>query len=119
MQIILITGRLTEDAALKVSVKQGVKNEFVSFSVACNEDRGDEHSATFYDVVMSKTNVLEFLKKGQQVSIVGRFRFSVTADDKGKQYPHLNVSVMQLELIGGKKPGQASEEDIPATAEQA
>ena len=69
MQIIFITGHLTKDAVLKSTTTQGLKREFVSFSVACNEQRGDERSTTFYDVTMPKTGVLDFLKQGTKVNI--------------------------------------------------
>ena len=105
MQNIMLIGRLTEDAVVKSTTRQGVKNEFVSFSLACNEERGDERSATFYDVTMPKTGVVDYLKKGQMVSILGRFRFNMTEDKEGKKWPHLNVSVMDIQLTGsGKKP---------------
>ena len=102
MQTIQIIGRLTEDAVLKSTTKQGVKKEFVTFSVACNEQLGDQESATFYDVTMKKSNVLEYLKKGTMVGIIGKFKFTITSDDKGKTYPHLNVGVYNLQLLGGK-----------------
>lgn len=110
----MLTGRLTEDAVLKSTTKQGVKNEFVSFSLACNENQGDESSTTFYDVTMTKTGILEFLKKGQMVTLIGRFRFRMTEDKDGKQWPHLNVSVMDIQLVGGKKKADA---EAPANEE--
>lgn len=113
MQNIFIIGRLTEDAALKSSTRQGVKNEFVSFKVACNEEKGDERSATFYDAVMNKTGIFDYLKKGQMVAIAGRFRFTMTKDDKGNLWPHLNINVTDIQLIGGNKK-QEAEQAAPA-----
>lgn len=113
MQNIQLIGRLVDDAAVKSTTRQGVKNEFVAFTVACNEDRGDERSATFYDVVMNKTGVLEYLKKGQMVYILGRFRFTVSNDEQGKSYPHLNVSVMDIQLVGGGKKQESAESPAP------
>ncbi len=108
MQNIFITGRLTEDAVAKSSIRQGVKIEFVSFSVACNEEKGDERNTTFYNVSMSKTKLLERLKKGQMVAIIGRFRFITSDDEKKNVHYHLNVSVMDIQLLGG---GKESEHD--------
>ena len=113
MQIIMLTGRLVKDAILKSNTVQGVKTEFVSFTLACNENRGDSTNATFYDVTMPKTGVFEYLKSGQAVSVVGRFRYSVSKDSDGKEYHHLNVSAMNVELSGGKKKDSDSQEDLP------
>lgn len=115
MQIISILGNLTKDAELKSTTRQGVKNEFIAFTVACNENKGDEESATFYDVTCAKSSVLEYLKKGQKVAVVGRFRFVVTKDQNGKEYPHLNVGAFSVELAGrsSKSEAPAEAEDIP------
>lgn len=113
MQNIFIIGRLTEDAALKSSTRQGIKSEFVSFKVACNEEKGDERSATFYDAVMNKTGIFDYLKKGQMVAIAGRFRFTQTKDEKGNLWPHLNISVADIQLVGGNKK-QEAEQAAPA-----
>lgn len=114
MQNIFITGRLTEDAVAKSSIRQGIKTEFVTFSVACNEDRGDERSATFYNVTMSKTKLFEYLKKGQMVAIIGRFRFLTSEDEKKNVHYHLNVSVMDIQLLGsGKKADSNPGENNP------
>ena len=109
MQNIFIIGRLTEDAVAKSTTRQGVKSEFVSFKVACNEEKGDERSATFYDAIMNKTGIFEYLKKGQMVAIMGRFRFTQTKDDKGNLWPHLNISVTDIQLVGGSKKQDADQ----------
>ena len=112
MQIIFITGHLTKDAVLKSTTTQGIKREFVSFSVACNEQRGDERSTTYYDVTMPKTGVLDYLKQGTKVNILGRYRFTQTPDKDGKMYPHHHVYVFDLELADSKKQ-QEGEAPIP------
>lgn len=114
-QIITLTGRLTDDAELRSSIRQGVKNEFVSFTLAVNESIGDEETSTFYDVTMGKSGIFDYLKKGTMVSLIGRFRFIMQEDkEKKKQYPHLNVRVMDIELVGGKKETPQQEEAAPA-----
>jgi single-stranded DNA-binding protein len=110
MQQIFIVGNLTRDAEAKSTTRQGVKSEFVSFTVACNEQSGDSDSATFYDVTMPKTAVLDYLKKGQKVAVSGRFQFSLSKDDNGKEWPHLNVRAQSVELAGAAK---QKAEDLP------
>ena len=114
MQNIFITGRLTEDAVAKSSIRQGIKTEFVTFSVACNEERGDERSTTFYNVTMSKTKLFEYLKKGQMVAIIGRFRILTSEDEKKNLHYHFNISVTDIQLLGsGKKSDSNSGENNP------
>lgn len=108
MQII---GRLTEDAVLKSTVRQGVKSEFVTFTVAVNEKRGDETSTTYYECTMAKTGVFDLLKQGTKVFAFGRYRFLMTTDEKtGKQYAHHNIGVMELQLLESKKKEEAAAE---------
>ena len=57
MQNIFLIGNLTSDAVVRSDTRQGAKSEFVSFTLACNEQRGDERTATFYDVICTRTGV--------------------------------------------------------------
>lgn len=110
----IIIGRLTDDAVLKSTTTQGIKNEFLSFTVVENEGKDDKRVSTFYDCTAANSKVAEYLKKGTQVLIYGHLRFRLTEDkEKGKVYPHLNVSVMDLQLLGGKKQEASKEEDLP------
>ena len=52
---------------------------------------------------MGKTGVLEYLKKGQKVQVIGNFRFSLGEGKDGRSYPNLQVSALSVELAG-KKP---------------
>lgn len=110
MQQIFLIGNLTADAEVKSATRNGNKSEFVSFKLACNEQIGDEKTTTYYDVTMARTGVFDFLKKGQKVGVVGRFKFTVSRDGNGKEYPHLNVSASGVELAGTPR----SREDVPA-----
>ena len=103
MAKIIILGNLTADAEAKSTVKNDKTVEFVTFSVAENERRGDENISTYYDVMMGKTGVLEYLKKGQKVQVIGNFRFSLGEGKDGRSYPNLQVSALSVELAG-KKP---------------
>ena len=101
MAKIIILGNLTADAELKSTVKNDKTVEFVTFSVAENERWGDESISTYYDVMMGKTGVLEYLKKGQKVQVIGNFRFSVTNKD-GRSFPNLQLNSFRVELVGKK-----------------
>ena len=103
MAKIIILGNLTSDAEVKSTVRADKPAEFVTFRVAENEKRGDESIPTYYDVTMGKTDVLEYLKKGQKVQVIGNFRFSLGEGKDGRSYPNLQVSALSVELAG-KKP---------------
>ncbi len=108
MQNITLVGNLTKDAELKSTIRQGDKNEFVAFTIACNEQKGNEKSTTFYEVTCAKTGVFDYLKKGQKVAVAGPFRYLITKDDSGREYHHLNVIATTVELAGNA-PGKKDE----------
>ncbi len=97
MQRITIIGRLTEDAVVKSTTRQGAKKEFVSLKVACS----DERSATFYDAIMNKTAIFNYLKKGQMVAINGLFRAIMVNDKNGNMFSRLIVSIIDIQLLDG------------------
>ena len=103
MAKIIILGNLVADAEVKTATRNDKISEFVTFRVAENERRGDENIPTYYDVTMGKTGVLEYLKKGQKVQVIGSFRFSLGEGTDGRQSPNLSVSALSVELAG-KKP---------------
>lgn len=108
MQKITITnGHLTEDAALRSVEKQGKKSEFISFRIGVNEKFGDTEAATFYEVTYIKSGILEYLKKGQAVNVIGNFRYRETEKD-GKRYSHLTIRATDVELAGTKKQVESS-----------
>lgn len=114
MAKVIIIGRLTDDAVVKSTTTQGVKREFLSFTVVENEGRDEERISTFYDCTAANSKVADYLKKGTMVLIYGHLRFRVTENkETGKVYPHLNVSVVDLQLLGGKKQEASKEEDLP------
>lgn len=113
MQNIFITGNLTKDAELKVTSRQGVRSEFVTFNVACNRKVNDTDRTTFYDVTCAKTGVFEYLKKGQKVTVAGRFSVNQTTGENGKVFVHLNINATEVELSGTNRKGEAPVEDLP------
>lgn len=119
METIHIIGNLTKDAEIKTTVKQGVKNEFMVFTVACNDKKSNSEKANFYEVVSSKTRLAEFLKKGRKVAVIGNFRPMLSSDNSGKTYLHLSIGEFALEIISSApKKDNASENEIPSEESQ-
>lgn len=119
MEIIHIIGNLTKDAVVRASTRQGVKTEFLAFSVACNTRRGDADEVTFYDVVSAKTRLGEYLKKGTKVAVLGNFHPVLSSDASGRPYLHLNVGEISIELLGSapKKEAQPVSNDAGSVRE--
>lgn len=69
MQRIEIIGNLAKDA-VRVEGQNG-GNPFMSFTVICNEKKGDEEVKVSYEVTSALTGVLDFLKTGKQVFVAG------------------------------------------------
>lgn len=106
MQIILLTGNLTRDAESKVANRNGTNVDFISFSVACNEQVGDKKYTTYYEVTCAKGSIYAYLKKGQSVTVIGSFRQTTSIGSDGHEYHYNNVSAMRVELAGriGQEP---------------
>lgn len=93
LQKIDLIGNLVADAEIR-SVKEG--GEYIAFRVAVSEHSGEEKNTTYYEVTCSKSGVIEYLKKGQQVFVSGRLSLSVyVKEDKG----YLNAKVKAKDLI--------------------
>ena len=100
----MLSGNLVDDAQLKAR-KDDPNSQFVSFTVAVNEKRGEKESTTYYEVSAPKTGVFDYLKKGQKVNVVGPLRPELTQStkDSSKWFMNLYVTAIQLELCGSKK----------------
>ena len=69
MQRTELIGNLVRDA-VRVEGQNG-REPFMSFSVCCNERRGDEETKTFWEVSAPLSGVLSFLTKGKGVFVAG------------------------------------------------
>ena len=69
MQRIEIIGNLAKDA-VRVEGQNG-GSPFMSFTVICNEKKGDEEIKVSYEVNAAVSGVIDFLKKGKQVFVAG------------------------------------------------
>ena len=95
LQKIEIIGTVVADAELKQS-KSG--NQYVSFTVVVNEGYGDEKRSTYYDVGSSKTNLLNYIKKGRSIYVSGRLSLSAVCKDS-KAYLNAYVTASEIDLI--------------------
>lgn len=104
LQAILI-GNIGADA--KVNVKDG--SEFTTFRVAHNDTwtdaNGTQHSNTLWvDCIMNgKPNVVEYLKQGTQVAIMGNVTLRTYSSEKDRCIKAgMTIKVTRVELLGGK-----------------
>lgn len=110
LQAILI-GNIGADA--KVNVKDG--SEFTTFRVAHNDTwtdaNGTQHSNTLWvDCIMNgKPNVVEYLKQGTQVAIMGNITLRTYSSEKDRCIKAgMTIKVTRVELLGGRT------DDVPS-----
>jgi len=97
MQRIEIIGNLAKDA-VQVEGQNG-GHPFMSFTVICNERRGDSEYKTSYEVTGAVTGVLDFLKKGKQVYVAG-FPSARAYQGKDEQLStQMRISAQTIELL--------------------
>lgn len=109
---VFIVGRLTRQADLKYTNGGTAVSKF---SVAVNRSRkkGDqwEDEAHFFDCTLwgkQAEGVNKYLTKGQQVAIKGELRQDRWTDkDSGKGRSKVEIHADTLQLVGGKKSGEA------------
>lgn len=101
MQTIIITGNLAKDTEVLTS-KEG--NELLRFDVAVNDGRDKDEKPTYYTCRMKKTGVIDYLKKGRFVTVMGSLKVSVVPKDD-KTFVNLDVWVLNLDLAPMGKEG--------------
>lgn len=99
-------GNLGSDA----QVKSSNGKEFTTFRIAHTEkwtdDAGQVHSETIWvDCIMNgRPNVVEYLKRGQQVYVAGSISLRLYSSAKDHcMKAGLTINVRNVELLGGKK----------------
>ena len=106
MERIEITGNLGSDAEFKS--ENG--NEYVKFSVGCTDrftkaDGSKVERVTWYSCILNgrQENLLPYLKKGTKVFVRGEQKLRIYSSEKDRMMKAgANVTVRELELIGGK-----------------
>ena len=96
MQRIEIIGNLAKDA-VRVEGQNG-GTPFMSFTVICNEKKGESEVKTSYEVTSTVTGVLDFLKKGKQVFVAGfpSARAYMTKEETPAAQMRISAQVVEL-----------------------
>lgn len=97
MQKLQLIGNLAADAT-QVQGKDG-REPFISFTLACNEKKGDQEVTTWYEATYKSTGAFQFLKQGKKVYIEGtpECRSYLTKDNTPAA--RIIVRVHNLELL--------------------
>lgn len=106
MLLATIIGNIGRDAEVKtINDKQ-----YLSFSVASTEKNGEQETTSWVSVLAgNNTNLLPYLKKGQQVFVQGRLKAGIYQSQNTFGID-LSVFAQTLQLCGGKK----EEATVPA-----
>ena len=97
MQRIEIIGNLAKDA-VRVEGQNG-GHPFMSFTVICNEKKGDSEVKASYEVTGAVTGVLDFLKKGKQVFVSGYPSARAFTGKDGQAAAQMRISAQTIELL--------------------
>lgn len=99
MLILNLLGNIGRDA----EVKHIGDKDYISFSVASTEKQGEQETTTWVSVLASHNpNLLPFLKKGQQVFVMGRLSAKIYQSNNSFGID-LSVFAQTLQLCGGKR----------------
>ena len=99
MLILSLIGNLGKDAETKnINGK-----EYLSFSVASTEKKGEQEVTTWISVLVGNNpNLLPYLKKGQQVFVSGKMNASIYQSQNNIGMD-ISVFASTLQLCGGKR----------------
>jgi single-strand DNA-binding protein len=120
MNTVGVIGRLTRDAETRTVGDKTV----AAFAIASNYykkgagERNEE--ASFFDVEQWDSKILQYLKKGQQVAVLGQLRQERWEKD-GQKHSRIKIMAREIQLLGAKSGtgsggGSAAEgddDDIP------
>ncbi len=104
MNVCVFLGRLTKNPELKTT--QSGKS-VCSFSLAVD---GYKDTTDFIDCVAWNTtaeNLAKFKKKGEQIAVTGRLTTRNYEDRNGNKRKDVEVTVNELQFIGGKSTGES------------
>lgn len=99
-----IIGNLGKDA----EIKKINEKEYLSFSVASTEKKGEQEVTTWISVLAGNNpNLLPYLKKGQQVFVSGRMSAGIY-QSQNTFGVDISVFASTLQLCGGKREEQTT-----------
>lgn len=115
MNSITITGNLTRDAELR-AMNDGTA--VLSFAVGDNQQGRDKKAIFWRSSLFGKRaeSLAPYLKKGQQVTIVGSVTEREYTDQDGQKRTSIDVRVNDLALQGGRPTEQ---QEAPRAAQRA
>lgn len=96
MQKVTICGNIAAEPSV-ISTKGAEK---VRFMMLCDDVFDGVKTTTRYSVVINKTGVVDYLKKGRQVFVVGEQKIRMKKDDKG--VPFVDITVYSDSLTLGR-----------------
>lgn len=101
-------GNLTADAQQKNMNVNGAQSAFCTFDIAVNRKTRNGEEVLFISCIKNgdNTNLLPYLTKGRKVAVHGRIGVHAYADKQGQPRASLDLSVFELELVGGGNEGQ-------------
>lgn len=97
MQKIQLIGNLAADA-VQVPGKDG-REPFVSFTIACNEKKGDQEVTSWYEATYKSTGAFQFLKQGKKVYVDGLPECKAFMTKDNAPAAKIVVRVFNLELL--------------------
>ena len=120
MQKTLIIGHLGRDAeAREVNARQ-----FLTFNLAETTKRKSANgevveSTTWYECNTSQMGVMPYLKKGQQVMVIGRtYANAYVSKQTGELAVAMKCAVQELQLLGGSGAQNQASQQQPQSAPQ-
>lgn len=111
MNKVTLIGRATKDVELLEYGKGKEKNVYAKVTVACRLSK--EQTDFIYCTLWGKTAEIaaDYVKKGDMVALSGRLASSSYEDKDGNKVFRTDVSINEIELIGGKREADEDEED--------
>lgn len=112
MQRTTIIGNLTADPVLR-STPDG--KQVATFTVAVNEKRGDQDTATFYNCSAWERKaepIVKYLTKGSKVYVEGKVKARAYRTKEGEQRASLDLVVNECEFLDRGKRGEAYDSDL-------
>lgn len=107
MTLIIVNGRIGQKPELKKS-KSGTN--YLSFSVAYSEKRGQNEETTWYKCMWMNgdtSSIVRYLDKGSSISVVGRLQKPKVYENKnGKHEVDLSIFVSDVSFLPTSKPAE-------------
>lgn len=114
MELIIIAGRVGQDA----SIKESNGNQFTAFSLAVDDSYKTQEGTkvertNWYSCIKSGTGLAPYIKKGQYLTITGKPQPKIFKDNQGNHQISLNVNVNHVDL--GPSPSNGSIQEATHT----